>query len=386
MTTEKQQMIEWRHQIHQNPGLAFDVEHTAKTVVRSLQDFGFDEVHTGIGQTGIAGVLRRGSASKAIALRADMDALPIQEQSSHDYRSTVDGAFHGCGHDGHTSMLLGAARRLSETGNFDGTVIFIFQPDEENGRGALAMVDDGLFERFPVSAVYGMHNKPGIPAGHFATRIGPMMSSEDLFEITIHGQGGHASMPERHIDPIVISAEIVQSLQTIVSRSVAATETAVVSVTELHTDGARNIVPSTVVIKGDCRTFSGDVQRTIEMRMRQLVQGICAAHGATATVDYRNEFIPLVNTEREVNAAVRAATAVVGADKVNDDCAMVTASEDFAQLLTQVPGCFIDIGNGTDGACGRSLHNSSYDFNDDILTVGADFWLHLVEQELPVAT
>jgi amidohydrolase len=383
MNSDREQMREWRHRLHQNPELSFAVNATAATVSEFLTQFGVDEVHTEIGTSGVIGIIRRGSKARAIGLRADMDALPIKEMGDRPHRSRIDGVFHGCGHDGHTAMLLGAAQRLSKSASFDGTAVLIFQPDEENGRGAQAMIDDGLFDRFPMSAIYGLHNKPGIPTGRFETRVGPMMSSEDLFEIRIHGRGGHASMPERHIDPIVIAAEIIQALQTIVSRSVAATETAVVSVTEVLTDGARNIVPSSVVIKGDCRTFSRDVQETVELRMRRLVDGVCAAHGATAEVDYHNEFIPLINTANEVAAAARAAGQVVGAAHVNTDCAPITASEDFARYLRYTPGCFFDIGNGMDGSCGKSLHNPSYDFNDEILTVGADFWVQLVEQELP---
>lgn len=375
-------MSRWRQDFHRNPELGFAVEATAQTVARLLREFGLDEVHERIGQTGVVGVLRRGSADASIALRADMDALPIQEANEFAHRSNVDGAFHGCGHDGHTAMLLGAAQTLAAHGGFDGTVYFIFQPNEENGLGAQAMIDDGLFARFPATAVYGMHNKPGIPVGQMATRVGPMMSSEDIFEIVIAGRGGHASMPEKHIDPVVIGAEIISALQTIVSRSVAATEIAVVSVTEILTDGARNIVPSTVTIKGDCRTFSAGVQATIEARMRALVQGICAAHGATATVDYRHEFVPLVNTETEVQAAVAAAAAVVGAANVESDCDMWPASEDFARMLHVVPGCYIDLGNGTEGACGSSLHNPSYDFNDEALAIGAAYWIQLVRAQL----
>lgn len=382
--SDDQVLREWRRAFHRHPELAFDLSVTASTVAELLTEFGLDEVHTGVGTSGVVGVLRRGSRTRTIGLRADMDALPIQEMGDRAHRSQVAGAFHGCGHDGHTAMLLGAAKRLSDSDSFDGTVVFVFQPDEENGRGAQAMIDDGLLDRFPMSAIYGLHNKPGIPAGQFATRVGPMMSSEDIFEITIHGRGGHASTPQHHVDPVVIAAELIQALQTIVSRSVAATATAVLSVTEVVTDGARNIVPSTVVIRGDCRTFSPTVQATIESRMRRLAGGVCTAHGATADVDYRREFIPLVNTANEVAAAASAAAAVVGADNVDVDCALVTASEDFARYLQHVPGCFLDIGNGLEGSCGRTLHNPSYDFNDEILTVGADFWVRLVQQELPI--
>ncbi len=355
---------------------------TAAKVADLLESFGLDEVHRGIGQTGVVGILRRGSSPRAIGLRADMDALPIEEANTFDHRSTVANVFHGCGHDGHTVMLLGAAQALAAEGEFEGTAVFVFQPNEENGLGATAMIEDGLFDRFPVSAVYGLHNKPGMPVGTFATRVGPMMSSEDLFEITIHGRGGHASTPEAHIDPVVVAADVIGALQTIVSRSLAATDVAVVSITEIVTDGARNIVPSTVTIRGDCRTFDTDVQRTIEDRMRTLADGICAAHGARATVDYHNEFIPLVNTTDEVDAAVAAAATVVGASNVDGRCQPRSASEDFARMLEVVPGCYVDIGNGTSGSCGSSLHNPHYDFNDDIIPIGVDYWCRLVRDQL----
>ncbi|WP_040491125.1 M20 aminoacylase family protein [Ilumatobacter nonamiensis] len=376
---EVSDMRGWRHDLHRRPELGFGVDETASFVATCLREFGVDEVHTGIGRSGVVGVLRNGTGP-SIGLRADMDALPIQEVGARDHRSEVDGVFHGCGHDGHTAMLLGAARYLADARSFEGTVHLVFQPDEENGRGAAAMIDDGLFERFDMAAIFGMHNKPGMPVGTFATRIGPMMSSEDLFEIVIVGRGGHASTPERHIDPVVIGAEIIQSLQTIVSRSVAAIETAVVSVTEVTTDGARNIVPTTVTIRGDCRTFSAAVQHRIEERMRDLVSGICAAHGATGTVDYSHEFVPLVNTADETAIAIGAAAAVVGAANVNGDGDLVTASEDFARYLERIPGCFIDIGNGEHGDCGSSLHNPSYDFNDDALAIGTRYWVQLVSE------
>ncbi len=376
-------MQTWRHALHQRPELGFATHATSEKVAALLREFGVDEVHEGVGGVGVVGVLRNGSSQQSVGLRADLDALPITEVGDVPYRSVHDGVFHGCGHDGHTAMLLGAAKYLSAQRKFDGVVYFVFQPNEENGLGALAMIDDGLFDRFPMSSIYGMHNKPGITTGNFETRVGPMMSSEDLFEIVIHGTGGHASTPERHIDPVVIAGEVIGALQTIVSRSVAANEVAVVSITQVFTDGARNIVPSNVTIKGDCRTFSSTVQLTIERRMRQLVDGICAAHGATATVEYHNEFIPLVNTAKEVDIAIAAATAVVGLDRVEPNCKLITASEDFAQFLQIVPGCFVDIGNGLTGNCGSSLHNPSYDFNDEVLSIGADYWVTLVETALP---
>lgn len=374
-------MTSWRRDIHRHPELGFNEIRTSDKVAALLEDFGLT-VHRGIGQTGVVGVLKRGDGKRAIGLRADMDALPIQEANTFEHKSSVDHVFHGCGHDGHTSMLLGAAKVLADSDTFDGTVYFIFQPSEEDGRGALSMIDDGLFKRFPMQAVYGMHNMPGIPAGHFAVRKGAIMTSEDVFEITIHGRGGHASMPERTVDPIIVGAEIIQALQTIVSRSLSSREWGVVSITEVFTDGARNIIPSTFTIKGDCRALSTDVQTTIERRMREIVAGICAAHGATSDVLYQHDFVPTVNSADETDAAIRAAQAVAGDIGVDPDCPTCGASEDFARMLEQKPGCYILIGNGDTGPCSASLHNPHYDLNDDILAAGCQYWIMLVEQQL----
>ncbi len=280
-------------------------------------------------------------------------------------------------------MLLAAARYLAGSGKFDGTVYFIFQPSEEDGRGALSMIEDGLFERFPMKAVYGMHNMPGIPAGHFAVKKGAIMTSEDIFVITIKGRGGHASMPDRAIDPVVIGAEVILALQSIVSRSVAPQDWGVVSVTEVLTDGARNVIPSTVTIKGDCRAMSTNTQGLIAARMREIVAGITAAHGAESSVEYRNDFIVTVNTAEETAAAIAAARKVAGEPAVDADCPPCSASEDFARMLQKKPGCYILIGNGLDGHCGATLHNPNYDLNDEILSVGADYWVALVEAQLP---
>ncbi len=381
-------MRSWRRDFHRHPELGFAVDATAAKVAGLLQDFGVDDVHTGIGGTGVVGVIRRGDAGStpSIGLRADMDALPISEANTFDHRSQVDGRFHGCGHDGHTAMLLGAAQLLASDHHFAGTVVLIFQPNEENGRGAQAMIADGLFKRFPVDAVFGLHNMPGLAVGHFETRVGSMMSSEDLFEIVIRGRGGHASMPEHHIDPVIVAAQIINGLQTIVSRSVPSSEIAVVSVTEVLTDGARNIVPSTVTIRGDCRSFTEATRATIERRMGEIAAGVAAAHGAQAEVSYTSEFVPLVNTEAESAAAVAAARAVVGADRVNPACALWAASEDFARMLAEVPGCYINLGNGVDGPCGKSLHNPNYDFNDDAAALGVAYWVQLVHDLLPIAS
>jgi len=373
----------WRRDIHKHPELGFDEDRTSGKVAGLLEDFGL-EVHRGVGRTGVVGVLRKGSGNRAIGLRADMDALPIQEANDFEHRSVNDGVFHGCGHDGHTSMLLGAAKQLASAGDFSGTAYFIFQPSEEDGRGALAMIDDGLFERFPMEAVYGMHNMPGVPAGQFAVRAGAIMTSEDVFEITIQGRGGHASMPEKTIDPMVVGAEIVLALQTIPSRSIGPRDWCVVSVTEMLTDGARNVIPSCVTIRGDCRALSLEVQATIERRMREIVAGIAAAHGAEGHVDYRNDFVPTINSGPETEAAIAAAQEVAGVEAVDPDCPTCGASEDFARMLRVKPGCYIFIGNGADGD-GRvcpSLHNPHYDLNDGILANGRDFWVALVEGQL----
>ncbi len=386
MTDLQSEMQDWRHDIHKHPELGFCEQRTAAKVADLLANFGL-EVHTGIGATGVVGVLRRGESDRAIGLRADMDALPIQEANDFPYRSVNDKVFHGCGHDGHTTMLLGAAKRLAADGGFDGTAYFIFQPSEEDGRGALSMIDDGLFERFPMEAVYGMHNMPGIPAGHFAVRKGSIMTSEDIFVITINGRGGHASMPDRTIDPVVIGAEVILALQTIVSRSVGPQDWAVVSVTEMLTDGARNVIPSRVIIKGDCRALSVETQDRIESRMRQIVAGICTAHNAEGQVEYRREFVATVNTPTETEVAIAAARQVAaetGEVSVNPDCPTCSASEDFARMLQQKPGCYMLIGNGVDGHCGSSLHNSHYDLNDDILGIGCAYWIALVENQLPL--
>ncbi|WP_282609337.1 M20 aminoacylase family protein [Pelagibius sp. Alg239-R121] len=376
------EMTAWRRDIHKHPELGFNEVRTSDKVAELLESFGL-EIHRGIGTTGIVGVLRKGQGNRAIGLRADMDALPIQEANDFAHRSVNDKVFHGCGHDGHTAMLLGGAKHLAESGDFDGTVYFIFQPSEEDGRGALSMIDDGLFERFPMEAVYGMHNMPGIPAGHFAVRKGSMMTSEDIFVITIKGRGGHASMPNRTIDPVVIGAEVVLALQTIASRSVGPQDWCVVSVTEMLTDGARNIIPSEVTIKGDCRALSSDTQELIERRMREIVSGICGAYGAEGHVHYQQDFVATVNSPAETEAAIVAARMVAGEPAVDPDCPTCGASEDFARMLQKKPGCYILIGNGLEGHCGSSLHNPHYDLNDEILTIGRDYWTKLVETQLP---
>ena len=376
----------WRHHLHRHPEMGFDERRTADYVARVLEMLGL-EVHRGIGGTGLVANLRAGDGTGTIALRADMDALAITEAAEgRAHASLHPGCMHACGHDGHMAMLLGAARLLAERRDFSGTVRFIFQPAEEHGRGAAAMMADGLFERFPVDEIYGAHNIPGMPAGHIATRAGGLMASEDNFVIRIRGRGGHAARPQMAVDPLVIGAEIVLALQTVVSRSVEPGQPAVVSCTEFITDGIRNAIPTHVTIKGDTRSYSPEVQALLERRMRELCQGICAAHGASCEFDYTHEFAPTVNWPQCVPVALAAATAVVGADKVDGQVAPMMISEDFGAFLRAVPGAFVFIGNGDGDSAGAvPLHNARYDFNDALLPIGARYFAEIARIRLPQA-
>jgi len=374
-------MQSWRHDFHRHPELGFEEHRTSAKVAELLTGFGV-EVHAGVGGTGVVGVLRKGASNKSLALRADMDALPIEEATNLPHRSQTSGKMHACGHDGHTATLLGAAAYLAQSGDFDGTVYFFFQPAEEHGRGALAMMDDGLFERFPTDAVYGMHNMPSIPQGNFATRTGPMMACEDNFEIVIEGKGTHAAMPHMGIDPIVLGSELVLSLQSIVSRTVNPIKKAVVSVTEFITDGSRNILPSQVTIRGDVRAFDQAIQDQIKEAMNARVAGVCATQGATYTFSYSHEFVATVNTAEETERAADIAEGIVGEARVNREGGIVMGSEDFGHMLRHKPGCFFFLGNDKPGEQTIGLHSPQFDFNDELLTVGADFWVSLVESEL----
>ncbi|MEM7428189.1 MAG: M20 aminoacylase family protein [Pseudomonadota bacterium] len=375
------EMTGWRRDFHRHPELGFEEQRTSARVAELLTEFGL-EVHTGVGGTGVVGVLQRGNATRAIGLRADMDALPIRELNEFGHRSGNDGVMHACGHDGHTAMLLGAAKHLSERGDFKGRVVFIFQPAEEHGKGGPAMIADGLFEKFPVDDVYGMHNMPGMAVGSFATRQGAIMASEALFEIEVHGQGGHAAMPHHGVDAIVVGAEIVGALQTIVSRKLNPGLNGVVSVTEFTTDGQRNVLPGNAVLKGDARALNRDVNARIEERMRQIVEGICLAHGVTGKVSYDTVFEVTVNAELQTERAGEAANTVTGGGNVEMDREPILGSEDFAHMALARPGCFIFTGNGTDGSHGQPLHSADYDFNDETLLPGSSFWVTLVEQQL----
>lgn len=374
-------MQAWRHDIHRYPELAFEEQRTAARVAELLAEFGL-EVHTGIGNTGVVGVLKKGNSDRMLGLRADMDALKIQEQNSFEHRSLHDGRMHACGHDGHTAMLLGAAQYLACDGDFDGSVAFIFQPAEEHGDGARAMIADGLFERFPIDAVFAIHNFPSLETGKFAVRAGSIMAAEDNFEITINGVGHHAAMPHLGKDAIVIGAEIVTAMQTLVSRSLDPLDSAVVSFTEFVTNGTVNVVPGQVLLKGDTRSLTIKVQDHIEGTMERIIAGICAAHGASYEFSYQRNFIPTVNTPAEAAIAATVATAVVGADNVVGDSRPAMTSEDFGYMLQARPGAYLLLGNGAEGIGGCSLHNPAYDFNDEILCIGADFWVALVETQL----
>ena len=377
-------MRDWRHDIHRHPELAFEEHRTAGIVAAQLESCGI-ETHRGIGNTGVVGVLRRGTGSRAIGLRADMDALLIHEQNDFAHCSTEAGKMHACGHDGHTAMLLGAAQYLAEHGAFDGTVVFIFQPAEEHGEGARAMLADGLFERFPVDDVYAIHNFPSLETGRFAVRPGSMMAAEDNFEITIDGVGCHAAMPHLGRDPIVTASEIVVAMQSLIARTLNPMDHAVISFTEFLTNGTVNVVPSQVILKGDTRSLTTGVQDHVEATMERIVAGVCAAHGAEYRFDYRRNFVPTINTTAEAQIAARVAARVVGAGEVVGDSRPVMTSEDFGYMLQARPGAYVLIGNGAEGVGGCSLHNPNYDFNDDILAIGADFWVELVQSELGAA-
>lgn len=372
------EMVGWRHDFHAHPELGFDEHRTAARVAELLESFGLD-VHRGVGRTGVVGVLQKGKSTRSIGLRADMDALPIHELNGFAYKSKTDGVMHACGHDGHTSMLLGAAKALAESGDFDGRVVFLFQPNEEHGEGAPAMLADGVFDRFAVDEVYGMHNIPGMELGTFATRAGPICASEALFEITVNAQGGHAALPHMGVDAIVVGAEIVSALQTIVSRKLNPSINGVVSITEFQTDGKRNVLPGQAVLRGDARALTPEVNAMIEARMRQIVEGICMAHGVSATVSYDTIFPSVIN---DGQAAMDAARAASGLGVTDGACESKLFSEDFAHFAAAKPACFMLMGNGVTGAQAKPLHSADYDFNDDALEIGAAYWVALVQQQL----
>ena len=375
-------MTAWRHDLHAHPELLYDVTRTAGFVAETLRSFGCDEVVTGIGRTGVVGVIRgKGCASnRAIGLRADMDALPIQEVRDLPYRSTVPGKMHACGHDGHTTMLLGAAKYLSETRDFDGAAVLIFQPAEEGGGGGEAMVEDGLMERFGVESVYGMHNIPGMAIGTFAIRPGPIMASTDRFTVTIEGRGGHAALPQNAIDSVLVSSHVIIALQSIVSRNLDPVQQAVVSVCALEAGEAFNVLPQTVTMRGTMRTLSQAVRSQIKGRIETLVADIAGGFGARGRVEYGSSYPVTENHPAETDFMADVAEALVGRENVDRAEAPMMTAEDFSYMLGRRPGAYMFIGNG-DSA---SLHHPHYDFNDAAAPYGASLWARLIETGLPL--
>jgi amidohydrolase len=379
------EMKQWRHHIHAHPETAFEETGTSAFVAEKLRAFGL-EVHTGMAKTGVVGVLRgnggghRGGDS-AIGLRADLDALHVLERSGVPYASRNEGKMHACGHDGHTTMLLGAAKALAAKKTCNGTVYFIFQPAEENEGGGRVMVEEGLFDKFPMRAVYGMHNWPRMPLGSFAMRVGPLMGAYDIFEIVVTGKGAHAAMPYTGKDPMLFVAQVINALQTIVARNLHPLDAGVVSVTQVHGGDTWNVIPQEAVLRGTVRTFKREVQDLIEQRMRTIVAGVAATFEMSATLRYERRYPALVNAETETRHAVAAATAIVGADNVDTDPMPEMGSEDFAFMLQAKPGCYVWLGAGR-GPETPNIHSPHYDFDDDALAIGASYWVTLAEQQL----
>jgi hippurate hydrolase len=379
-----------RRDIHAHPELCYEEQRTADVVAARLTEWGIPIVR-GMGVTGVVGIIKNGNSGRAIGLRADMDALPMQELNSFEHASRHAGKMHACGHDGHTAMLLGAARHLSRNRNFDGTVYLIFQPAEEGGGGARRMIEDGLFEQFPMDAVYGMHNWPGIPMGNFGVVSGPMMASSNEFRVVVKGKGAHAAQPHRGVDPVMVAVQIAQAWQTIVSREKNPLDTAVLSITQIHAGSATNVIPDEAVMAGTVRTFTTEVLDLIERRMNEIASGVAAGFNASVDFGFKRNYPPLVNHPAQTAFAIEAMKAVVGSDKVDADVEPTMGAEDFAYMLQAKPGCYVFIGNGEGdhraaghglGPC--QLHNASYDFNDQLLPIGASYWVRLVEMSLPV--
>lgn len=373
----------WRRDFHENPEILYETVRTAGKVAELLESFGVDEVTTGIGRTGVVGVIkgRNGGTGRTIGLRADMDALPIVEATGKDYASKTPGKMHACGHDGHTAMLLGAARYLAETRNFDGTVVVIFQPAEEGGAGAKAMIEDGLMTRWPMEEVYGMHNYPGMPVGEFAIRKGPVMAATDEFLIRITGRGGHAAKPHETIDPIVTGAQMVGALQTIASRNANPLDSVVVSVTVFQGGNAFNVIPQEVVLRGTVRTLSVAMRDLAQQRMETIVKSVGETFGAQADLQYTRGYPVTVNHDAQTDFAAQIAEGISGVGKVDHNIDPMMGGEDFSYMLEERPGAFIFAGNGDSAG----LHHPEYDFNDELIPVGCSYWVKLVETAMPAA-
>jgi amidohydrolase len=374
-----EEITAWRRDLHAHPELQYDVHRTAGSVAEKLKSFGCDEVVPGIGRTGVVGIIRgRKPGSKVVGMRADMDALPLQEETSLPYKSTVPGKMHACGHDGHTAMLLGAAKYLAETRNFAGTAVVIFQPAEEGGGGGRAMVQDGLMTRFGIQEVYGMHNYPGIPLGQFAIRPGPMMASADHIEIAIEGRGGHAARPHFAVDTILVGAQIINQLQSIVARNVDPLESAVVSICMFQAGHTDNVIPQHAKLRGTARALTPEVRKLLQQRVGEVVEGTAKLYGATAKITYVNGYPLTVNHERQTAFAADVAREIAGQDKVDTNVAPVMGAEDFSFMLNERPGAFIFVGNGDSAG----LHHQAYDFNDETIPVGTSYWVRLAETAL----
>lgn len=375
-----------RRDIHAHPELRYEEQRTADVVAETLQKWGIP-IHRGLGGTGVVGIITgRTTGTRAIGLRADIDALPMQELNTFEHASRHPGKMHGCGHDGHTAMLLNAARYLAENKNFEGTVYAIFQPAEEGGAGAKRMIDDGLFTKFPMQAVFGMHNWPGMPVGQFGVTAGPMMGSSNRFSIKVRGKGGHAAMPHLGVDPVMTAVQIAQALQTIITRNRHPLEAAILSITQIHTGSADNVIPTDAIMAGTVRTFTIETLDLIEKRMREVTEHTAAAMGAEADFSFNRVYPPTINHPAETAFCVDVMREIVGTEQVNDHVVPTMGAEDFAFMLQEVPGCYVWIGNGMGdhrdaghglGPC--MLHNGSYDFNDDLLPLGATYWVKLAE-------
>jgi hippurate hydrolase len=379
-----------RRDLHAHPELCYEEQRTSDVVAAKLTEWGIPVIR-GMGLTGVVGIIKNGTSERTIGLRADMDALPMQEINTFPHASKHPGKMHACGHDGHTAILLGAAHYLSQHRNFDGTVYLVFQPAEEGGAGARKMIEDGLFERCPMDAIYGMHNWPGAATGTLSVCEGPMMASSNEFHVTVRGKGAHAAQPHKGIDPIMVAVNIAQAWQTIITRNKSPLDTAVISITQIHSGSATNVIPDEAQLVGTVRTFTTGVLDMIETRMKVLAENIGAAFEAEVDFDFKRNYPPLVNHAKETAFAVEVAKSLVGADKVDDKVEPTMGAEDFAFFLQEKPGCYLFIGNGEgdhrDGGHGLGpcvLHNASYDFNDNLLPIGASYWVRLAETALPL--
>ena len=375
------EMTKWRRDIHQHPELGYEEIRTSDFVAAKLKEFGI-EVHQGLAKTGVVGTIRNGHGP-SIGLRADIDALPLEEKNTFKHASTNPGKMHACGHDGHTTMLLGAAKYLAASKNFKGTVNFIFQPAEEGGAGGELMLQEGLFEKFPVDSVYGLHNWPGMEPGYFGVGAGPIMAAADVFDLTVNGRGGHAALPDQCVDPIVAASQIVSALQTIPSRNTHPVDSVVISVTQIHAGDTHNIIPDSARMHGTVRTFSEETRNKMPSSILRVAEGVCSAFGATCELDYMQCYPATINSVPETEISAKAVIDLVGEEKIIRNPTPSMGSEDFSYMLQARPGCYVLLGIGSGkGIGGCLLHSSRYDFNDEVLPIGASYWVTLVENEL----